>query len=58
MKRLAPRLAGPESSSPALSDARLQPDLLADQLRRLQVLALVGAGLWGIGLLTEGPTRV
>jgi serine/threonine-protein kinase len=53
MKRLAPQPAAPESASPALSDARLQPDLVADQLRRLEVFALVGAGLWGVGLLMD-----
>ena len=55
MKRLAPRLStpGPASASPSPSDARLQPDLLDDQLRRLKVFALVGAGLWGMGLLMD-----
>jgi tRNA A-37 threonylcarbamoyl transferase component Bud32 len=53
MKRVAPRLSTPGPSAPALSDARLQPDLLDDQLRRLKVFALVGAGLWGMGLLMD-----
>ncbi len=54
MKRLAPRLStpGPSPAAP-LSDARLQPDLLDDQIRRLKVFALVGAGLWGMGLLMD-----
>ena len=53
MKRIAPRLAAPGSSPPPLSDARLQPDLLEEQLRRLKVFALVGTGLWTIGLLMD-----
>jgi serine/threonine-protein kinase len=54
MKRVAPRLDTPGPSTPASSDARLQPDLLHDQIRRLEVYALVGAGLWAIGLLMDG----
>jgi serine/threonine-protein kinase len=54
MKRIAPRLRVPGSSAPPLSDARLQPDLLDDQIRRLKVLSLVGAGLWGMGLFMDG----
>ena len=53
MKRIAPRLDTPRSSVPPSSDARLLPDLLHDQLRRLEVFALVGAGLWGVGLLMD-----
>jgi serine/threonine-protein kinase len=53
MKRLAPRLDTPGSAAPASSDARLLPDVLQDQIRRLEVFALVGAGLWGIGLLMD-----
>ena len=54
MKRLAPRLSTPgPSAAPPLSDARMQPDLLDDQLSRLKVFALVGSGLWGMGLLMD-----
>ena len=53
MKRIAPRLDTPGPSAPSSSDARLQPDLLQDQIRRLEVFALVGAGLWAIGLLMD-----
>jgi len=53
MPRLAPRLAAPSSGSRPLSDARLQPDLIEDQIRRIQVFALVGAGLWSVGLLMD-----
>lgn len=54
MKRIAPKLSTPGPGGPPLTDARLQPDLLEDQLRRLKVFALVGAGLWGMALLTDG----
>ena len=54
MKRVAPRLDTPGPSAPSSSDARLLPDLLQDQIRRLEVFALVGAGLWAIGLLMDG----
>ena len=54
MKRVAPRLDTPGPSAPSSSDARLLPDLLHDQIRRLEVFALVGAGLWAIGLLMDG----
>jgi eukaryotic-like serine/threonine-protein kinase len=53
MKRIAPRLSTPGSPATPLSDARLQPDLLDDQIRRLRVLALLGAGLWAVGLLMD-----
>ena len=53
MKRVAPRLDTPGPSAPSSSDARLLPDLLQDQIRRLEVFALVGAGLWAIGLLMD-----
>lgn len=49
MKRIAPRLSTPGQSAP-LSDPRLQPDLLEDQISRLKVLTLIAAGLWGVGL--------
>ena len=52
MKRLALRPAASGSSS-AVSDPRLQPDLVEEQLRRLKIFALVGAGLWGIGLFMD-----
>jgi len=54
MKRIARRMSTPGSPGPPLTDARLQPDLLDDQLQRLKVFALIGAGLWGMGLLMEG----
>lgn len=53
MKRLAPQITAPESGFRTPSDARLQPDLLAEQLHRIQVFALVGAGLWGMGLVMD-----
>jgi serine/threonine-protein kinase len=53
MKRIAPRLDTPGPSASTSVDARLLPDLLRDQIRRLEVFALVGAGLWGIGLLMD-----
>jgi serine/threonine-protein kinase len=53
MQRIAPRLEAQQPSAPPLSDARLLPDVLDDQIRRLKVLALVGAGMWGMGLLMD-----
>jgi serine/threonine-protein kinase len=52
MKRIAPRLSTAGPSAP-LSDARLQPDLIDDQISRLKLFALIGAGLWGMGLLMD-----
>jgi eukaryotic-like serine/threonine-protein kinase len=53
MKRVSPR----PPSDPALlrdaSDARLPDDVVADQVKRLTVFALVSGGLWGIGLLMD-----
>lgn len=53
MKRLAPKPSTIGPGGAPLTDARFQPDLLEDQLRRLKVFALVGAGLWGMALLMD-----
>ncbi len=53
MKRVSPR---PPSATAAIrdaSDARLPDDVVADQVRRLTVFALISGGLWGIGLLMD-----
>ena len=53
MKRLSPRQ--PSARGPTLdsSDARLPDDVLAEQVQRLTVFALVSGGLWAIGLLMD-----
>jgi tRNA A-37 threonylcarbamoyl transferase component Bud32 len=53
MKRVAPRLSTPGPALPQTSDARLPPDLLNDQVRRLEIFALVSGGLWAMGLLMD-----
>ena len=53
MKRVAPRLSTPGPALPQTSDARLPADLLNDQVRRLEIFALVSGGLWAMGLLMD-----
>ena len=53
MKRVAPRLSTPGPGLPQTSDARLPADLLNDQVRRLEIFALVSGGLWAMGLLMD-----
>ncbi len=50
LKRVAPRVATPAPSSGATP---LPDDVLAEQVHRLSVLALVAGGLWAIGLVME-----
>ena len=52
VKRVAPRLStpGPVSGS---ADGRLPDDVLAEQVQRLTVYALVAGGLWTLGLVMD-----
>ena len=52
-KRLAPRDPTPRASSGS-GDSRLPDDVLAEQVQRLTVFALVAGGLWGMSLLMDG----
>ncbi len=53
MKRLSPRLSSAHAPTREPSDARLPDDVVNDQLKRLEVFALVSGGLWSIGLLMD-----
>jgi serine/threonine-protein kinase len=53
MKRVQPRLSSAHAPTVGASDARLPDDVVSDQLKRLEVFALVSGGLWAIGLLMD-----
>ncbi len=53
MKRLNPKLPSAQAVTRDSSDARLPDDVVSDQVRRLEVFALVSGGLWGIGLVMD-----
>ena len=53
MKRLLPRQPSARGPTRDASDARLPDDVLAEQVQRLTVFALVSGGLWTIGLLMD-----
>jgi hypothetical protein len=52
VKRVAPRLSTPGPASGS-ADGRVPDDLLAEQVQRLTVYALVAGGLWTLGLVMD-----
>jgi hypothetical protein len=50
---LAPRLPTPVTPSAGQSSVRLPDDVVADQISRLKLFALVSGGMWLMGLLME-----
>ena len=53
MKRVSPRPPTAPVPLRDASEARLPDDVVADQVKRLTVFALVSGGLWGMGLLMD-----
>jgi serine/threonine-protein kinase len=53
MKVIAPRLPTPVSPASGRFTSRLPDDVLAGQMRRLEVFAAVAAGVWTFGLLMD-----
>ena len=53
MRVLAPRLPTPVGLGSGTSTSRLPDDVVAEQIRRLEVFAAVGAGVWAFGLLMD-----
>ena len=58
LKTLAPRMPTPSpSTGGTLTTGRLPDDFLAEQVRRLALLSIIGVGLWMIigGVVVEPP---
>jgi hypothetical protein len=54
LKTLAPRMRTPSPASrPGLTTGRLPDDFLAEQVKRLALLSIIGVGLWIFGLVLE-----
>jgi hypothetical protein len=51
---VAPRLPTPGASHAGQSSVRLPDDVVADQINRLKVFALVSGGMWLLGLIMDG----
>jgi len=54
MKVIAPRLPTRVSLGSSTFTSGLPDDILAEQIRRLEVFAAVGACVWAFGLLMDG----
>ena len=53
VRRVARQMSTPAASGSSGADARLPDDLLAEQVQRLTVYALVAGGLWTLGLVMD-----
>ena len=51
---IAPRLTTPGPPTSSQSSVRLPDDVIADQVARLRLFALVSGGMWLMGLLMDG----
>ena len=51
---VAPRLPTPVTPSAGSSSVRLPDDVVAEQVSRLKLFALVSGGMWLIGLIMDG----
>jgi tRNA A-37 threonylcarbamoyl transferase component Bud32 len=53
VRRVARQMSTPAASGSSGADARLPDDVLAEQVQRLTVYALVAGGLWTLGLVMD-----
>ena len=53
VRRVARQMSTPAASGASGADARLPDDVLAEQVQRLTVYALVAGGLWTLGLVMD-----
>ena len=54
MKVIAPRLPTPSATATSRATTRLPDDLLAEQVRRLEVFTAVAGSVWAFSLLMDG----